>query len=81
MGGNLPDNVTDKMIDDHFGSPPDCERCDGGGFIICPGCDECDGDGTIKCPDCEGEGVGMTPEQIRYERECERADNERDLRN
>ena len=59
---NLPDNVTDKMIDDHFGSPPDCEECDGSGCVNCPDCSgspcqDCNGTGEIECPDCEGYGT------------------------
>ena len=27
MSSNLPPGVTDAMIDEHFGSDEDCERC------------------------------------------------------
>lgn len=79
---NLPDNVTDQMIDDHFGSPDDCEKCEGDGQIPCPdceglACDLCE-EGTVECPDCDGDGYGLSPEETQYERDCERADRHRD---
>ena len=80
MNDNLPDNVTDKDIDDHFGSPPDCERCEGEGQIHCPDCEGvdcaiCCNEGTVECPDCEGDGYC---EGTQHERDCERADRWRD---
>lgn len=81
------------MIDDHFGSPPECEECEGTGLIVCPTCNgedsesdpasdpcQCDGEGKIQCGDCDGDGYGQTPEQSRYERLCEHADHIRDER-
>lgn len=47
---NLPDNVTDKMVDDHFGSPPDCPTCEGEG----------------ECLDCEGEGISHEQARAEY---------------
>ena len=52
---NLPDNVTDKMIDDHFGSNP-CPECEGDGEIM-KWEDESVGWFPVECPDCEGTGV------------------------
>jgi DnaJ-class molecular chaperone len=64
MNNNLPPGCTDKMIDDHFGGPEDCEPCEGTGKVDCPVCldllalycGECDGEGKVECDECEGEG-------------------------
>lgn len=58
---NLPDNVTDKMIDDHFGADP-CPECNGDGEINC-GCPRCNGVDCIDCPVCDGTGVAQ-PENL-----------------
>lgn len=51
--GNYPPGVTNRDIDEHFGSPPECGACDGTGEL-----DELDADGDVKkCPVCCGTGI------------------------
>ena len=52
FGWDYPAGVTDRDIDEHFGSPPECPECNGTGELD----DEEDG-GIIECPVCNGTGI------------------------
>lgn len=64
---NLPDNVTEAMIDAHFGRD-DCETCDGTGTVS-----------DAVCPDCDGTGNGPTPQELRDLRAEAKADLAHDM--
>ena len=48
--GPYPPGVTDREIDENFGSAPDCEKCGGSGFVR-------DGSYCVECPVCHGTGL------------------------
>lgn len=79
FGWDLPPGVTNKMIDDAFGSPEPCHKCDGTGktenMSDCCGalrdedtgiCFDCkDHSSAADCSDCDGTGINQQEKEQR----------------
>jgi len=57
MPGNLPDDVTDAMIDDHFQEDDQCLECENGLVYFD------DRDEWFPCDACKGTGLVRPPER------------------